>query len=159
MTENTTGAKPKIKYRSYEYETGLTWAGGKAGILSSDEKPEFRVASPPEFRGEAGVWTPEDLFVAAVEACSMTTFLSIVQKRKLPVTAYRSSATGTLEFKDGGFRMTRVVVRPEITISQQDVIAETELAVHDAHTQCLIARSVTSIVDVEPTILVEKSST
>jgi len=157
MTENAAASKPRIKYRNYEYRTGLSWLGGKAGKMSSEGKPEFRVASPPEFRGEAGVWSPEDLFVAAVETCTMTTFISLVERRKLPVISYASEATGTLEYKEGGFRMTKVVVKPEITIGDQESFAETELAVHDAHTHCLITNSITSIVDVEPIIHVKKT--
>jgi len=40
----------------------------EAATFSSSGKPSFRVASPPEFRGEEHVWTPEDLFVAHVES-------------------------------------------------------------------------------------------
>ncbi|MBI3191832.1 MAG: OsmC family protein, partial [Pedosphaera parvula] len=55
---------------------------------------EFRVASPPEFKGEAGVWTPEDLFVAAVNVCTMTTFAAFAQRLNLPVLSYRCEAEG-----------------------------------------------------------------
>ncbi|MGH9425673.1 MAG: OsmC family protein, partial [Terriglobia bacterium] len=67
--------QPKVRFKSFTYKTGLKWVEEKSGMLSSSGKPSLKVASPPEFKGEAGVWTPEDLFVASVEICQMTTFL------------------------------------------------------------------------------------
>jgi peroxiredoxin-like protein len=158
MTGQATDKKPKMKYRSFEYTTGIKWLGGKAGNLSSPEKPEFRVASPPEFRGESGVWTPEDLFVAAVESCTMTTFLSLVQRHKLPVAAYESKATGKLEFRDDGFRMTEILIYIKIVISDPEAHSDTEKAVRQAHSQCLIAKSITGNVEIVPEIQVDETT-
>src|SRR5687768_10816971 len=102
------GMRPK----SYTYHTRVEWAGARAGQLHAEGKPSFRVASPPEFKGEAGVWSPEDLFVASVNICTMATFLSFAERAKLALSSYSSTAEGTLELVDGGFRFTRIVVKP-----------------------------------------------
>lgn len=46
MTEQA--AKPKMKYKSFTYRTSLKRVAERAGILKSGDKPELRVASPPE---------------------------------------------------------------------------------------------------------------
>ena len=54
------------------------------------------VATPPEFaNGMPGIWSPEHLFVAAVNSCLMTTYLAIADNSKLPFVSFSSRATGT----------------------------------------------------------------
>lgn len=144
--------QPKRTYKTFTYNTSLMWAGDRAGMLYSPGKPEFRVASPPEFKGEEGIWTPEDMFVAAVETCTMTTFLAFAFNKKLPLQAYESSAEGKLEFVDGGYRFTEVLVKPVITLHSEDAVDEAHRIMHAAHEKCLIANSVHAKVEVEPEI-------
>lgn len=144
--------KPAIKRKSFTYRTGITWVGKRAGITSSGEKIPFRTASPPEFKGEDGVWSPEDLFVAAVNSCQLMTFISFAMKLELPVASYDSEAEGTLEFVDGGFQFTRVVVRPRVVVSDPEAIGAVRKAIGDAHEACLVARSVRCEVVVEAVV-------
>ena len=53
-------AMETVTHKTFTYETFSEWVGAKAATFSSVGKPTFRVASPPEFRGEKNVWTPED---------------------------------------------------------------------------------------------------
>jgi organic hydroperoxide reductase OsmC/OhrA len=141
--------QPKKTYKTFRYYTNLRWVGDRAGMMHSTGKPEFRVASPPEFKGEEGVWTPEDMFVAAVETCTMTTFLAFAFNKKLPLHSYESRAEGKLEFVDGGYRFTEVLVKPVITLHSEDAIDEAHRLMHAAHEKCLIANSVHAKVEVE----------
>jgi organic hydroperoxide reductase OsmC/OhrA len=141
-----------VRAKSFTYHTTTEWAGGKAGMLGASGKPSFRVASPPEFRGEPNVWTPEDLLVAAVETCLLMTFTSIAQRRELPVEAYYSEASGLLEQVDGKYRFTRVVVKPTIIVKQVESTEAVLAAIRDAHRDCLIANSLSGEILVEPDI-------
>jgi peroxiredoxin-like protein len=146
--------QPKIKHKSFTYHTRLSWAGGRAGILRGEGKQEFRVASPPEFRGEAGVWTPEDLFVAAVEACTLATFAAFSERSKLPILSYESSAEGVLEFADGGYQFTRIVLRPVVVISSGEALEEVRRILDEAHRACLVSRSVKTEIVLEADVRV-----
>ncbi len=147
--------EPKPKYKTFTYQTNLKWIEERAGMIHSEGKPDFRVASPPEFKGEEGVWTPEDLFVAAVEACTMTTFLAFAYRKQLPFISYESKAEGKLEFVDGSYRFTHVVLKPEITVESEEAVEQAKEIVHSAHEKCLIANSIKASVDVEPEIRVQ----
>ncbi len=147
--------QPKVRHKSFSYATQLSWLENRAGQLSSDGKASFRVASPPEFKGEAGVWTPEDLFVAAVEACTMTTFIAFATRLKIPLVSYESSADGTLEFTDGGYSFTKVVVRPKVVVASEDAVEQAKQTMSDAHHSCLISNSIKGVVTVEPVIEVQ----
>ena len=142
---------PQFRPRSYTYHASVAWTGGRGGQLESAGKPGVHVASPPEFKGEVGVWTPEDLFVASVNICTMTTFLSFAERSKILLQSYRSEAEGLLELVEGSFRFTRIVIRPRIRVPPDQV----ELArkvMHDAHSKCLISNSMRCEVVVEANV-------
>ncbi len=148
-------AQQKMRYKSFNYLTDLQWVGGKAGLLASPGKPEFRVASPPEFRGEEGVWSPEDLFVAAINICTMTTFLAIAGKKGLELVSYTSTADGLLEFVGEGYQFTKVILKPRIVVAGDKDIETARSLLDDAHHKCLIANSICGRVFVEPVITAE----
>jgi organic hydroperoxide reductase OsmC/OhrA len=147
--------KPIKKYKSFTYHTNVEWKSDRQGSLRSEGKPQIEISSPPEFKGIPGVWTPEDLFVSAVEICQMSTFLSFGARKELPLHSYRSSAEGTLANVDGKYRFTRIIVRPEIVVGPGWTKEQVEELVHTAHDNCLIGNSITAEVTVEATIIIE----
>ena len=152
MEQLTQAPRPGIKYKTFTFHTQLDWIIDKTGILGSTGKPGFHVSSPPEFKGEAGVWSPEDLFVASVDACTMTTFATFAQRLKLPIHSYTSKAEGILEFVDGGYRFTKIILKPKVIVESFADIKQSRKVLHDAHTKCLIANSIRAEVVVEPEI-------
>ena len=131
---------PVRKFKSFTYSTNVEWKSDRQGTLLSDGKPMIDISSPPEFKGIPGVWTPEDLFVAAVEICQMTTFLSFGLRKEIPLKSYISSAEGLLENVDGKYKFTKVVIKPTIVVGASWTKEEVEALVHTAHENCLIDR-------------------
>jgi organic hydroperoxide reductase OsmC/OhrA len=144
-----------LKHRAYTFRTCTMWTGGVSATLTADGKPPLHVSRPPEFMGEQGVWTSEDMFVAAVETCHMATFLSYARKQNLPILSYRSHANGVLEFIDGDYRFTRIVLFPTITVAGPEVEQEVHSLLREAQRHCLVVNSIASIVEVNPTIMVQ----
>jgi organic hydroperoxide reductase OsmC/OhrA len=144
---------PKIRHRSFTFRTAAVWTEARSGVLSSEGKPPIRVSNPPEFKGEPGLWTPEEMFVASVDACNMATFLSFAAKSGLQVLAYRSHSNGVLELVDGDYRFTRVVIFPTITVPKGAVESAVLSLLREAQKHCLVANSIDSIVEVNPTII------
>ena len=139
--------------KSFTYRTTLDHVLGRTGVALCEGKPELRVASPPEFKGESGIWTPEDLFVSAIEVCLMLTFAGIAEKRSLRFARYESSAEGFLEWDKTSYRFTRVVVKPRITVGDAQSVPLAREVIERAHQTCLVANSVTSEVAVEPEVI------
>lgn len=140
--------------KSFTYDVDLAWSGERKGVISAAGKPAVEVATPPEFRGHAGIWSPEDLFVSAVNTCTMTTFLALAARRNLPILEYRSHARGHLEMVDGRFRFTRIVVQPVVTIGYSVSEEFVREALHDAEKSCLIANSITAEVQLDATVTI-----
>jgi len=145
----------KTQFRTFTYKTCTAWTEGRSGLLASEGKPSLRFSAPPEFRGEAGLWTPEHMFVACVEMCHMSTFIAFASKRTLPVVSYQSHANGVLEYVDGDYRFTRIVIFPTIVVSSPSAEEEVQSTLRDAEKHCLVTNSIASIVEVNPTIIVQ----
>jgi len=145
----------KTRYKSFTYKTSTSWTDGKAGLLASEGKPTMKISSPPEFRGESGNWTPEDMFVGAVEVCHMVTFLTFAAKKELPIVSYRSHANGVLEFVDNDYRFTRIVIFPTIVVAGSAAEADVHTTLREAHAHCLVTNSIASIVEINPTLIME----
>lgn len=145
---------PVKKYKTFTFGTSLEWSGDRQGTARSEGKPDIAVSSPPEFKGIPGVWSPEDFFVSSVEQCTMTTFLAFGLRKGIPLKSYRSTAEGTLEFAEGGYRFTRIVLRPAVTVGPEWTAAQVEELFHQAHDGCLIAASMRTEVVIEPVITI-----
>jgi len=139
-----------IRPRSYRYPVSVRWSGEKKGVLTVPGKPSVEVATPPEFKGHEGIWSPEDLYVAAVNSCIMTTFLAYAARAGLAFDAYDSAAEGLLEFADDRFAFTKVVVRPRIALRSAEERAKAEDVLRKAERDCLVSNSIRAEVTLEP---------
>ena len=135
-------------YKSFRYRAKTTWASARRGLLSAVEKPNIVVGSPPEFKGERDVWTPEEMLVGSLNTCIMLTFLSIAQARGLTPASYESEAEGLLENVEGKFRLTEVTVRPHITVKGEGEIERAREIIERAEDECFISNSVKSKVKI-----------
>ncbi len=143
----------------YTYRTRLRWTGERKGVLGSEGKPNLEVACGPEFGGHEGYWNPEDLFVASVEHCTMSTFLWLAEKRRIRLVSYESEAEGLATMSEGSLRFTQVVVRPVITIAEESDRQKVEKCLVDIRDYCLVFKSVRSDVIIEPTVVVDDGTT
>ncbi|MBN1418040.1 MAG: OsmC family protein [Planctomycetes bacterium] len=90
------------------FETEVVWQRDerKACRVRAGEKPALTVATPPEFGGPEGVWSPEELFVGSVGSCLLSTFLYFAERFQLPFGSYTSTSRGTVEQRPEGLRFT-----------------------------------------------------
>lgn len=154
MDQSNIAVKPGIKHKSFTYFSQLTWLGERAAMLRADGRPELRVSSPPEFNGEDGTWTPEHLFVATVNTCVLLTFSAFAERKGLHVRSYKSNAEGKLQFEEGSYRFTEIIVRPVIELENGTSAELARQVLENAHRKCLITNSIRSDVRIDPTISV-----
>jgi organic hydroperoxide reductase OsmC/OhrA len=109
------------------------------------------MSSAPGYRGDPSRANPEQLFVAALSACQALTYLFLAAKHQIPVVAYTDDAEGRLGLVDGTMRMSRVSLRPRITLAAGADGSRARELVARAHAGCFIANSVSTPVVIEPT--------
>lgn len=140
------------KSKVYHYQTTVKWTEQRKGVMSCEGKPEVRVATPPEFKGHEGIWSPEDLFVASANVCLMTTFLAVAERAGLAFSSYESTAEGQLELVDGKFQFTAITIRPSITLKAGEDVVKVKELIEKAERNCLISNSMKATVTLEPAI-------
>ena len=92
----------------------------------------------------------------AASSCQLLSFLALAARRRVAVVGYEDDASGVMPMRpeDGGpARITRIVLRPTITVAAGTDHALVEQLVHEGHDECYIANSLTTEVRVEPTIV------
>ena len=137
----------------YSYETEVQWIGGRRGLVTADGLPNIEVTAPPEFQGDDLTWTPEHLFVAAVNSCYMATFAAIADVSKLDVLSFSSKATGVLEKVEGrGYRITEVVLKPALLLKSETDVERGVRLLDKALQHCFVSNSIQSEVRLLPAI-------
>ncbi|MDE3017448.1 MAG: OsmC family protein [Nitrospirota bacterium] len=142
-----------LRSKTYTYSTTVRWTERKIGSISAAGKPDIQVATPPEFKGHEGIWSPEDLFVASANICLMTTFLAFAERAGLAFTAYESEAEGRLELVEGTFQFTTITLKPKLTLTPQGDAGQAKEILEKAEAACLISNSMKCPVRLEPTIV------
>ncbi len=139
----------EVRGKVYTYRTAVKWTGQKTGTASSPGKPSIQVATPPEFKGHEGIWSPEDLFVASVNVCVMTTFLAFAERAGLPFADYECEAEGRLELVEGKFQVTLITLKPKVTLKNREDADKAKEIMERSEANCLISNSVKTKVVIE----------
>jgi len=139
-----------------EYPVAVQWTDEKRGVAESvDGLPLLEVAAPPEFDGHAGIWSPEHLFVASVASCYMTTLLAIAGISRVDIRALEVPAVGVVERgEDRMYSIPSMVLRPHITLASEADMPRAERLAEKAERVCMVSRSLTTKVTLEPTFSV-----
>jgi len=134
--------------KNYVFRTKLRWSSFKRGSISSPGKLNIGIATPPEFNGEEGYWSPEELLLSAVDACVMTTFLHYAERRKVDFGTYESETEGVLERIDDQFMFSKIIVRPKISVTSENQIDKVKQLMIAAEKNCFISNSIKSKVEI-----------
>lgn len=141
---------------THTYEVNLRWNADRKGILTSPVLPsQIEVATPPEFpKGMKNIWTPEHLFVAAINSCLMATFLDIAENSKFEFISFESNAVGTVEKLDGKLAVTEILLKPTIVVPTLKHEEQLRKILEKSEKACAISNSIKTKVILEPIIKV-----
>ena len=137
-------------YKTFHFKNSTLWQTALRGKMTNDQHQPVEIGSPPEFRGTADVWCPEELLLGAVNTCLMLTFLSFASRRQLRVSAYGSNAEATVENADGKYRVTRIEVAPAVSLAREEDVPLAQEIFKDAKDACIVSNSVTAKVELIP---------
>jgi organic hydroperoxide reductase OsmC/OhrA len=144
--------------RTEIYATSVAWTGGHRGRILMGNGPELDFSAPPASHGEAGVLTPEDAFVGAVNSCVMLMYIWAAERLRLDLVSYECRAEGTrLIGLDRTETFSKVVLRPWIIVrsgaeERATVERRARRAMDSALKYSLVANSIKSELLVEPEI-------
>jgi organic hydroperoxide reductase OsmC/OhrA len=150
--------------RTATYNTTVHWKGEHWGHIHMGNGPEMDFSAPPDALGHAGVLTPEDAFVAAVNTCVMMMFIWSTKRFKLDLVSYECFAEGTKLIElDRTELFTQVVLRPRIALRSEATEKDATLkrlqrAMDSAVKYSLVANSIKSKLVIEPEIEIVSES-
>ena len=139
----------------YNYTTQLEWTDEKKGILRCKGKPDIMVACPPEFGGHPNIWSAEDIFLASVEICTMTTLLWFTNKENIILKSYQSIAHGTAKLVGAVFQFSSITIKIKVCVSSENDLKRVNILLKKVEKACLITNSITADVYIEPEIVIE----
>jgi organic hydroperoxide reductase OsmC/OhrA len=146
---------------SHFYSVDVNWENNRKGIMCSSELNKnnsicIKVATPPEFpKGTAGIWSPEHLFIAAVNDRLMTPFLAIIENSTFEFTSFSCWANGKLEMIEGKLWMSEMLLKPTAVIHNEDYRSKAIRILKKAGDACLVARSMKSKITKEVNIVMQ----
>jgi organic hydroperoxide reductase OsmC/OhrA len=157
----------------HHYRAAVSWAGSTGvgydaydrthALVTDPPTVPLTLSSDPAFLGDPARLNPEELLLAAAVSCQLLSFLAVAARARLDVIAYDDDAEAEMPEDDRPVRITRIVLRPRITVAVHggaDVEARAKLdarirhLVGVAHRECYIASSLRSEMVIEPRITV-----
>jgi organic hydroperoxide reductase OsmC/OhrA len=141
----------------YLYRVNASSTALRGGIVvAEDVEPSITFSAPPEFQGERGLWTPEHFFLASVAGCFISTFSGISHFSKFEFLSLELETEGLIAKDEGGWRFTNVTLRPRLKIAHEKDRERAGRLLEKAERSCLVVRSLTTQVTLEPEIVLEE---
>ena len=152
---------------THRYATTVDWGGSTAVGYDDYERGHRASVAPiattldlsgdPAFRGDATRLNPEQLFVLAASSCQLLSFLAVSSRARVDVVAYHDDAVGEMPEHDTPMRITRITLRPRITVRGDTSDDRVLHLVEVAHRECFIANSLTTEIVIKAEVLRETS--
>ena len=140
---------------AHKYRVVAWWTSGRTGMAKSDSAPyAIHFTAPPEFGGLDGRWTPEDLLLSALASCYTTTYRALADYSKLAYTDLEVEVEGMIRKTESGYSFSAIVIRPYLTICDEEEQARALHLMQKAKTLCLISRALSVEQKLEPRVKV-----
>jgi organic hydroperoxide reductase OsmC/OhrA len=138
--------------------TYSVWASGESSgrvMLGSPQLPDLETASPPQFGGPGGVWSPETLLCAALADCFVLTFRSVSRAARFEWRSLECRVEGVLERVDRVSQFTRYATIARLTVPEGADLDKARDLLEQAERGCLIGNSVRGSRTLDAEIVVE----
>ncbi len=123
--------------------------------LASPQLPSLETASPPEFDGPGGVWSPETLLCASLADCFILTFRAVARAARFEWSRLECRVEGVLERVGRTSRFTRYTTFARLTVPEGTDSARARELLERAEQGCLIGNSLNGARTLETEISVQ----
>jgi len=140
---------------THKYRIRATSTAVRSGLAVAEGiEPSIAFSAPPEFKGQAGHWTPEHFFVAAVASCFVSTFSGMAFNSNFEFYSLELETEGIVAQGQADWRFREVVLRPRLTIARAEDKELGNRLLHKAEKNCLVGRSLACPVVLEPAVII-----
>ena len=143
----------------HSYRVVAWWSSGRTGLAKTDSAPNaIHFTAPPEFGGVESRWTPESLLLCAIAGCYTTTFRAIAEHSKFEYSDLEVQVEGTIEKVESGYAFTEIVIRPKLSVANDEDQAHGSRLLQKVQTLCLVSRALSVPQIFEPHLQVNKAA-
>ncbi len=135
-----------METRPFSYETELRWTGSRSSTVTAGDRPELVITPPNDFPGGGHAeWSPEHLFLASLQSCTMLSFIAHCSHNGVEIVSYESRATGALERRESDRRYAFTAVDVTVHVKVAGGHAEAARGLQSkAERDCFISASTTA---------------
>jgi organic hydroperoxide reductase OsmC/OhrA len=143
----------KVMAEEHRFEVIAWWTSGRTGITKAGSAPNaIHFTSPQAFGGVGGRWTPEELLLASLASCYITTFSSLAEASGFDYIDLEVEVKGMFVEVSSGFAFTEILICPKLTISVEPEKPKAVSLLLTAKTLCLVARTLSVEQKFEPMV-------
>lgn len=121
--------------------------------MTSAGLPSLETVAPVEFDGPGDAWSPEHLFLAAIQACFLLTFRAVARASNVQYVALDVGASGVVDREGRTTRFTEVVLTPRLTVPPGADREQAMRALSKAEGACLVSASISTPIRLEPEVV------
>jgi organic hydroperoxide reductase OsmC/OhrA len=136
----------------HHYHARLSGGPVAYAELTAGEAPVLRMAPPPQFDGPGDAWSPEELFLAAVESCFLFTLRAVARMSQLEFSRLTLEASGIVDRQDRVTRFTEIALRAVLTVPRGTNRAAALTALEKTKSACLVSASISTPIRLEAEI-------
>lgn len=146
--------------QTHMYQSRLCWDGSTSigyesygrthRIVVPPADGELVLSSDPAFHGDPQLLNPEQLLLASASSCQLLSFLALAAQARINVLGYTDDAEAVMSEDQKPMRITRVTLRPRITVAAGADLDRVARLVARAHDGCFIANTLTAEVVIDP---------
>ncbi len=143
----------------HRYQARVSWSGSTGAGWSEYDRGHTATAPPAEqeiqlttgeSKGDPAILNPEQLLLMAASSCQLLWFLHLAAKARIDVVAYEDRAEGVMPEDDPPMRITRIVLRPRVTVAGEIDEERLHRYAQIAHRECFVAQSLKTAIEVQP---------
>jgi organic hydroperoxide reductase OsmC/OhrA len=148
---------PDDNLEEHRYDITSSWVKEKIVTIEIEGKPDFEVATPPDFWPDSPKATisPEDLFVASAVSCYGVSLSGVSKRFHAEFTSFKISATGTLQKGEYGWEFEQITIKPQIIVPSEKDKKRMAKAAERAHRFCVVSNSMKCPIHLDFKIIVE----
>ncbi|MGY5875300.1 MAG: OsmC family protein [Candidatus Thorarchaeota archaeon] len=142
----------------HRYKVKCTWDREKIVNVSISGKPDFKVATPPDFWPESpeDVLSPEDMFLASAVTCYGVSLSGVSKRYHAEFDDFEIEADGTLKQGEFGWEFDEINISAKIYVSSESDRKKMGKAAERAHTYCVVTNSMKCPVNLEFEIIMNE---
>ncbi|HIE23855.1 MAG TPA: OsmC family peroxiredoxin [Candidatus Korarchaeota archaeon] len=131
-----------------KFRVEIKWDGKAGALMSTGSGNILSIDTPKDFGGFGAAPCPDELFIASISGCILTTFLWFIRKRGVQIVDMRLEAETEIELVKGAYSIKGIKIKAQIRASREQAEGAKkclDLAIRYCH----ISRSIERCVPVE----------